>query len=200
MNPRETLYNFKQHWAGVLALAARVAKYRRAAGNDWREHARRAIRESGSQYNPWTESHGYKRCRWVEDTARAGLRFAGYVRPRRDRRDTAEYSNDSRWLFSADKDDGIGWYMDEDGFQDDILYAVVYHLPRGGFAYGYADAMNHGAAFLAFDMCADAGDAESRACDMAKRVAEEECEYRREQREAEEAAEEESVSELEECA
>jgi hypothetical protein len=120
-------------------------------------------------YNPRAEDsdkvRGYRyvrtHARWIEDTARAGLRLVGNA---------------------ADivRDLPTGWYCDN--FQSETFAAVVYRLPaRNGqpvFVYGYADPWNTGAAFLCFDNDAETDrDAARFADSFTERRAEESREF-----------------------
>lgn len=141
-----------------------------------------------SAYNPPCSYYGETHCRWVEDVARAGLRFVGYVK------DSRSCHNG---YFSSEPH--FGWYSDN--YHDETFYPVVYQLPaRNGaprYVYGYADPCNKGAAFLSFDPCDNERDAQSWACRLTKHAAEDarECEAKdtAEQRQAEIADEIESA-------
>jgi hypothetical protein len=93
--------------------------------------------------------HTHEHMRFVEN-ADNGLRLAGY----------------------ADEIEGAriehrGWFTDE--YCDGVMRGVVYRLPHGRFAYGYADPNNDGCAYLCFDLDADD---EAEAARYADRIAE----------------------------
>lgn len=103
-------------------------------------------------------SRAFRHVRWVENVSR-GLRLVGFA-------DEITRSINHR-----------GWFIDDE-FQDEVMRGVVYRLPRGGFAYGYADPHNDDCALLCFDCDAESAEQAARYADQfAKRYAEQEREY-----------------------
>lgn len=122
-----------------------------------------SIPEVCGAYNPrWSAdiAHGYKHVRWIDKDS--GLRLAGFADE----------------LAPGRSIDHTGWYADNDGGAFAQFRGIVYRLPHGRFAYGYADPHNKGCACLCFDNDADTAEEAARfADDFARILAEHEREY-----------------------
>lgn len=121
-----------------------------------------------SAYNPATDAFGFKACRWIENTSRAGLRRVG--------------TYDEICRKHGNYRGHLGWYLDDDGWQTAV--PVVFRLParngQGVFAYGYDDPNNEGAAFLCFaNDTEDELEAARFAYKLTERMAETERDYQR---------------------
>lgn len=124
-----------------------------AQGEDWY-----AIRtRKHTEYNsPIGKPKGGTHVRWVENVSNA-LRIAGFT----DELTEVRHK---------------GWYCD--AFREEIYRGIVYRLPHGRFAYGYADPHNEDCALLCFDNDAsDEKEAARMADDFARVYAEEAREY-----------------------
>lgn len=111
-------------------------------------------------YGPRFDAPACNHARFVENASRA-LRFVGYA----DQLST-------RIMHT-------GWWPDDQG-ELDTIRGVVYRLPHGKFAYGYADPINEDCAMLCFDDDADnAEEAALYADEIARIAAEHERDYQR---------------------